>query len=72
MAWAILNGPAGKRLAPFMSEIIPVLERCGELQASAEVRAKLLRISAATIDRLLAPERVGWSSREPSKAWIAL
>jgi hypothetical protein len=57
VVWATLNGPAGKRLAPFMSEIVEVLERCGELEVSAEVRAKLLAISAATIDRLLAPER---------------
>jgi len=52
-----LNGPAGKRLAPFMAEIVSALERCGELELTPEVRDKLLRISAATIDRLLAPER---------------
>jgi hypothetical protein len=55
--WVTLNGPAGKRLAPFMTEIVQVLERVEELQVSPVVRAKLLRISAATIDRLLAPER---------------
>jgi hypothetical protein len=55
--WAILNGPAGKRLAPFLPEIVEVLERCGELELSPEVRAKLVGISAATIDRLLAPQR---------------
>ena len=48
--------PAGKRLAPFMAEIVSALERCGELELTPEVRDKLLRI-AATIDRLLAPER---------------
>jgi hypothetical protein len=57
VVWATLNGPAGKRLAPFMAEIVSALERCGELELSPEVRDKLLRISAATIDRLLAPER---------------
>jgi len=57
LIWATLNGPAGKRLAPFMDEIVEVLERCGELHLEAEVRHKLLRISAATIDRALAPER---------------
>ena len=55
--WALLNGPAGKRLAPFMSEIVEVLERVGELEVDSEVRAKLVRMSAATIDRALAPER---------------
>ncbi|HET6770586.1 MAG TPA: transposase family protein [Actinomycetota bacterium] len=55
--WATLNGPAGKRLAPFMAEIVTSLERGGELRVEPQVRAKLLSISAATIDRLLAPER---------------
>jgi hypothetical protein len=55
--WAVLNGPTGKRLAPFMAEIVAALERSDELRLDPEVRAKLLAISAATIDRLLAPER---------------
>jgi len=55
--WATLDGPSGKRLAPFLGEIVPAMERFGELALTPEVRAKLLRISAATIDRLLAPER---------------
>jgi len=55
--WAVLDGPAGKRLAPFMAEIVQALERCGELEVTPEVRSKLLAISSATIDRMLAPER---------------
>lgn len=55
--WAVMNFAAGKRLAPFMAEIVPVLERHGELQLTPEVRHKLLRLSAATIDRLLAHDR---------------
>lgn len=55
--WATLGGPAGKRLAPFMAEAVEALERHGELECSPEVRAKLLRVSASTIDRALAPER---------------
>ena len=58
MIWATLNGPSGKRLAPFMAEIVEVLERHGEIELAPEVRDKLLRISAATIDRMLASERV--------------
>src|SRR5436309_1713751 len=27
VVWAILNGPAGKRLAPYMAEIVEVLDR---------------------------------------------
>ena len=55
--WATFGGPAGKRLAPFMTEGIQALERHGELEVSKEVRGKLLSMSAATIDRMLAPER---------------
>lgn len=55
--WAILDFPAGKRLAPFMPEIVPTLIRLGELHVSDDVLHKLLSISPATIDRLLAPER---------------
>jgi len=55
--WATLGGPAGKRLAPFMAEAIEALQRHGELEVSSQVRDKLCRISAATIDRMLAPER---------------
>lgn len=55
--WATLGGPAGKRLAPFMSEAVQALERHGELELSPPVRAKLCSVSASTIDRMLAPER---------------
>jgi hypothetical protein len=55
--WALLGAPAGKRLAPFLPEIVEVLERTGEKSFTPQVRAKLVTISAATIDRVLAPER---------------
>jgi hypothetical protein len=45
---AVLDGPCGKRLAPFLPEIVRVMERCGELDLTPEVREKLLRVSAAT------------------------
>jgi hypothetical protein len=40
-----------------MPEIVAALERAGELQIDPQVRMKLLSVSAATIDRLLVPER---------------
>jgi hypothetical protein len=40
-----------------MAVIVALLERHGELSVSTEVRAKLLAISPATIDRVLAPDR---------------
>jgi len=55
--WAVLDAPTGKRLAPFLPEIVAALERCGELDLDPGVRAKLVVMSAATIDRRLAPER---------------
>ncbi|HAW60104.1 MAG TPA: transposase [Actinobacteria bacterium] len=55
--WAICDCICGKRLHPFLPEIVPVLERFGELRIDEETRKKLLEISPATIDRLLASER---------------
>jgi len=55
--WEIFDYICSKRLAPFLSEIIPVLEKWEEIKLDAEVREKLFKISAATIDRLLAPTR---------------
>ncbi|MEX2457761.1 MAG: integrase [Actinomycetota bacterium] len=56
--WATLGGPCGKRLAPFMAHIVEAMERHGELVLAPEVRAKLLVMSPATIDRRLAPDRL--------------
>lgn len=53
--WIICDCICGKRLAPYLTEIIPVLEKWNEIELDPEVREKLLEISAATIDRLLAP-----------------
>jgi hypothetical protein len=57
LVWATLDAPSGKRLAPFMAEAVEAMERAGELRVDPGVRDKLLRVSAATIDRLLAPDR---------------
>jgi hypothetical protein len=57
VAWEATDRVCSKRLAPFLPELIPVLERHDELKLSAEVRSKLLQISPATIDRLLARAR---------------
>ena len=55
--WAVMDAPAGKRMAPFLAEITERLRDCGELKVSDEVAAKLCAMSAATIDRRLAGER---------------
>jgi len=55
--WKICDYICSKRLAPFLSEIIPILERWGEIKLNLKVREKLFKISAATIDRLLSDTR---------------
>lgn len=57
VCWAVLGGLCGKRLAPFLSEITDRLRAVGELRITDEVRDKLVGMSAATIDRRLAPAR---------------
>ena len=55
VAWEATGRVCSKLLAPFLPELIESLERHGEIAPSPEVREKLLRISPATIDRLLRP-----------------
>ena len=55
--WKYMDYLCGKRLAAALPEVVPRLVSCAELKASRKVREKLMRISASTIDRLLAPER---------------
>ena len=55
--WAVENAPAGKRLAPVLPELVPVLRRWGELDIDEDTAELLVGMSAATIDRRLAPAR---------------
>ena len=55
--WIICDYICSKRLTPFLSEIIPVLEKYGEINLATKVREKLEKISAATIDRMLVETR---------------
>ena len=61
--WAIMDYICGKRLAAILPEVIAVLERHREIALAPTVRQKLCSISAASIDRLLAPERRRFSLR---------
>ena len=53
----VLGMPAGKRLAPILNELMAVLRHFGELVIDEDTAALLVSMSAATIDRRLAPER---------------
>src|SRR5947207_8551066 len=55
--WRLMDYICGKRLQPMLPELLTVLERHNEFSCDRETRAKLLRISAASIDRLLRTER---------------
>jgi hypothetical protein len=55
--WGVLDGPAGKRLAPALPQLVASLRRHGELQISDAAAGWLTGMSAATIDRRLAADR---------------
>jgi len=55
--WHTANQICSKRLVPFLPSLVEAMERHGHLRLPASVRTRLLNISAATVDRLLRPER---------------
>ena len=55
--WYFCDCMCGKRLAPAIRTIVPVLQRWGELEITDEIESKLMCVSAATIDRMLREER---------------
>ena len=55
--WEVSDYLCGKRLAPFIREALPSLERFGEISLDDETRRKLMKISPATIDRILKKDR---------------
>jgi len=52
-----MDAPAGKRMAPFLVEIVGRLRVCGELDLDDATAARMCSMSAATIDRRLGRER---------------
>ena len=61
--WEGAGRPYGKRLAPFLTDLVRHLERHGELTVPPAVRVQLLTLSATTIDRLLQAHRLGTGRR---------
>jgi hypothetical protein len=65
--WEAADRICGKRLKEAIPTLIDAMERFGHLQLEAEVRRRLLGMSAATMDRLLKPIReTGKQSRRRS------
>jgi hypothetical protein len=65
--WLIMGFICGKRLKPALKEVIPILERYKEIELDKTIREKLSKISAATIDRVLAPDRKKRSLRQRAR-----
>jgi hypothetical protein len=55
--WQAAGCICSKRLIPFLPEFIPALERFNNITLTDETRESLLRLSAATADRMLKSER---------------
>ena len=52
-----------KLFVPFLPKLLEAMERHGEIELSGSVRERVLAVSAATVDRLLAPSRLSISRR---------
>ena len=67
--WEICGRICSRRLKPFLSEMVEVLERHQELRLTEETKALLLGMSRATIDRCLKGVRIekrrGLSTTKP-------
>jgi Integrase core domain len=61
--WEASDRICGKRLKPLLAVLVPALERHGHLRLDETVRAQVFAVSAATIDRMLAPARAATSGR---------
>jgi transposase InsO family protein len=58
LCWRVARAPAGKRLAPMLAVLVPLLRRDGELDLTDAEAGLLCRMSAATIDRRLRGAKV--------------
>jgi hypothetical protein len=53
MAWETTDRLCSKRLQPFLSELIEVLTRTGEIKVTVQTKEQMVSMSASTIDRIL-------------------
>lgn len=61
--WRLTRCPAGKRLAPMLEGLVPMLIADGDLELSVGDAELLMKMSAATIDRKLVAERTKLGAR---------
>jgi hypothetical protein len=69
--WRIFDFPCGQRLAPVVREELVRLRRMKELDISEQTAEKLVRISPATIDRLLRPKKAQIKDSRRYASWGA-
>lgn len=67
--WQLMDEPCGKRLAPYLKTLVPVLENKGEITLKKEVRQKLLSMSAPTIDRKLQKKKKERLFEKKKRVW---
>ena len=65
--WEASDRVCGKRLKALLPILLPALERNGHLKLEEEIRAKILSMSAATIDRLLQMPRRATRSKKVAR-----
>jgi hypothetical protein len=72
--WEAADHICSKRLCPFIPDLLAVLERQGELVLADRLKAQLVSLGPATIDRLLGPLRPKGLRRPyiPSQAQASL
>ena len=58
LCWRAARAPSGKRLSPMLSVLVPLMRRDGELDVTDDEAARLVAMSAATIDRRLQGAKV--------------
>jgi transposase InsO family protein len=58
LCWRVARAPAGKRLAPMLGVLVPLLRRDGEITLSDTEAELLMTMSPATIDRRLRGAKV--------------
>jgi len=63
VTWEAADRICGKRLKAVLPDLVNAMERHGHLNLDPEIRKRLLKASAATIDRLLSPIRNRTRSR---------
>src|SRR5262249_14259509 len=63
LLWEAADRICGKRLKAVLPDLVAAMERHGHLNLDATVRQRVLAVSAATIDRLLASVRSNTSHR---------